>query len=208
MATKPDIQAIRELIEAEMAAKGFSRRSLSIAAGLSPTAVRDVLDRTDNPGIGTLHKIADALQVPFDTISGVAGIDLVGQIGAGGLIAYFKDDHDFETVPRPPLAAMSMVAFEVAGESMLLKYEAGDIIYVRRDHDGVLPQYLDRYCAVSLSDGGTYLKILTHGTAPGKYTLRSLNAADMPDVEVVWASPVLFVMPRISRQQLSKETAD
>jgi hypothetical protein len=30
----------------------------------------------------------------------------------------------------------------------------------------------------------------------GVYTLRSLNAEDMTDVEVVWASPVLFVMPK------------
>lgn len=68
MSSKPDIEMIRRTIEKEMAEKGFSRRSLSTAAGLSQTAVRDVLERTENPGIGTLHKIADALQMPFDKI--------------------------------------------------------------------------------------------------------------------------------------------
>ncbi|WP_072379979.1 LexA family transcriptional regulator [Novosphingobium sp. NDB2Meth1] len=191
-----NIQAIRQHIEAEMERKGFSRRSLSSAAGLSQTAVRDVLDRTENPGIGTLHRIAEALQVPFEQISGTDGVPLVGHIGAGGSVAYFRDDEEFEMVPRPPLAPGPLVALVVRGESMLPKYEAGDIVFIRRDHDGVLPQYIGRYCAVHLADNGTYLKQLAPGSEPGKYTLRSLNAADMENVEVVWASPVLYVKPR------------
>lgn len=196
MASKPDIETIRESIVREMEAKGFSRRKLSITAGLSQTAVRDLLDRTDNPGIGTLHKIAEALQVPVEAINGSARVPLMGEIGAGGLVAYFKDDNELPTVERPPLAPGPLMALVVSGESMLPKYEPGDIVYVRRDHDGVLPLYLNRYCAVHLSDGGTYLKRLAQGTEAGRYTLRSLNAADMENVEVIWASPVLFVMPR------------
>lgn len=196
MSNEPDIQAIRDLIEREMLAKGFSRRSLSGKAGLSQTAVRDVLERTTNPGIGTLYRIAEALQISFDQIAGAEQVPLVGEIGAGGMVAYFKDDHETVTVPRPPLAPGALVAFEVRGDSMLPKYEPGDVVYIRRDHEGVLPAYLGRYCAIHLADGGTYLKILSPGTQPERYTLRSLNAADMVDVEVVWASPVLFVMPR------------
>jgi len=194
MSDKPDIAMIRSAIEREMKAKGFSRRSLSSAAGLSQTAVRDLLDRTENPGIGTLHKIAEALDMPFESISGAAQVLLLGEIGAGGLVAYFKDDHEPEYVPRPPLSPGPLMALRVRGESMLPKYEPGDIIYVRRDHDGVLPVYIGRYCAINLSDGGTYLKILSQGSQPGRYTLRSLNAADMVDCEVVWAAPVLFTM--------------
>lgn len=196
MATSINIQAIRERIEAAMELKGFSRRSLSVKAGLSQTAVRDVLERTGNPGIGTLHKIAEALELPADALSGIEDVPLEGEIGAGGLIAYFKDDLEREMVPRPPLAFGRLMALRVSGASMLPKYEAGDIVYVRRDHDGVLPEYLGRYCAVHLSDGGTYLKRLAPGTEPDRYTLQSLNAADMANVEVVWASPVLYVMPR------------
>lgn len=91
------------------------------------------------------------------------------------------------------------MALRVVGASMLPKYEDGEIIYVARDHDGVMPEYLGRYCAVRTADGGTFLKILAPGTEPDRYTLRSLNAEDMVNVEVVWASPVLFVMPRQPR---------
>lgn len=195
MQTNLNIQAIRDLIEAEMKAKGFSRRSLSHAAGLSQTAVRDVLERTDNPGIGTLHRIAEALQIPVENITGAEQVQLVGEIGAGGIVAYFLEEHEFDTVPRPPLAPGPLMALKVRGDSMLPKYEPGDVVYVRRDHEGVLPKYIGRYCAVHLTDGGTYLKILAPGTEAGRYTLRSLNAADMENVEVVWATPVLFVMP-------------
>lgn len=196
MASKVDIATIRDTIMREMERKGFSRRSLSLKAGLSQTAVRDLLERTDNPGIGTLHKVAEALEVPVESINGSQRVLLGGEIGAGGVIAYFKDDHEVEYVPRPPLAPGPLMAFRVSGESMLPKYEPGDIIYIRRDHEGVLPNYLGRYCAVHLSDGGTYLKMLAPGTEAGRFTLRSLNAADMENVEVVWASPVQFVMPR------------
>lgn len=200
MNSKLDIQSIRETIERQMAEKGFSRRSLSTAAGLSQTAVRDVLDRTENPGIGTLFRIAEALQIPVEHITGSGGVPLLGKIGAGGSIIFEPEDsHDIEHVARPPLGEGRLAALEVVGDSMLPKYDPGDIVYVRRDHEGVLPEYLGEYCAVGTSDGGTWLKILSPGTEAGRYTLRSLNAADMVNVEVMWASPVLWVMPRRTR---------
>ena len=200
------IHAIRERVESEMAAKGFSKRSLSAASGLNESAIRDLLTRTVNPGIGTLRKIAEALDLPFDALTG-AGLEvpLLGKIGAGGAIIFSIDPDDEErdifsqTVPRPPLVAGRLMALEVVGDSMLPKYETGDVIYVRRDHDGILPDYIDQYCAVRTSSGATYLKILSMGATLGRYTLRSLNAADMVDQEVLWASPVLFIMPRRSR---------
>lgn len=199
-----EIRAIREKIEHEMKAKGFSRRSLSTAAGLSESAVRDLLSRTENPGIDTLRKVAEALEMPVDALTG-AGlmVPVLGQIGAGGQVLFSIDpdselDDQTRKAPRPPLATGRLMALEVVGSSMLPKYEAGDILYVRREHDGILPDYVGRYCAVRTAEGGTFIKMLTAGTVEGRYTLRSLNAEDMENVEVVWASPVIFVMPRQS----------
>jgi len=187
-----------------MKEKGFSRRSLSSAAGMSESAVRDLLTRTDNPGIGTLRKIAEALTMPVDELTGTAlMVPVLGKIGAGGQVLFSVDPdielHDLDEmpyVPRPPLTRGRLMALEVVGASMLPKYEDGDVVYVRRDHDGILPTYLNRYCAVRTSDGGTFLKILAPGSQSGRYTLRSLNAPDMENVEVVWAAPVSFVRPR------------
>ena len=204
MGANIDIQAIRDRITAHMEAKGFSRRGISVKLG-GPTLLRDVLEKTANPGIGTLHKIAEAIDMPLADMIGGDRVQLAGSIGAGGVIAFFKDDHEFETVPRPPLAPGPLMALCVSGDSMLPKYEPGDVIYVRRDHDGVLPEYLGQYCAIHAADGGTYLKILTAGTEPDRYTLRSLNAADMENVEVVWAAQVQFIMPRrVPKSALNK----
>lgn len=204
MPSMSDIDAIRAAIEEAMKAKGFSRRSLSRAAELSESAVRDLLTRTDNPGIGTLRRVAEALEMPFDTITGAAlMVPVLGNIGAGGEVIFLADPDqelnntgDYELVPRPPMVVGRLMALSVVGASMLPKYEDGDVIYVKREHEGVLPSYLNRYCAVRTGDGGTYLKILAQGSEPGRYTLRSLNAPDMENVEVEWASPVLFVMPK------------
>lgn len=198
-----DIQSIRDNIEKEMRNKGFSRRSLATKAGIGQTSIRDVLEKTDNPGISTLRKIAEALELPMDVLTGEpATVPILGKIGAGGIILFSRDPDDelnlddYEKAPRPPLAPNRLMALLVEGESMLPRYDAGDVIYTAGDHDGILPSYFGRYCAVRTAEGGTYLKILTAGSAPGRYTLRSLNAADMENVEVTWASPVLFVMPR------------
>ena len=198
-----DIDRIRAAIETAMAAKGFSRRSLSRAADLSESAVRDLLSRTDNPGISTLRKIADALEMPVDQLTGSAiMVPMLGHIGAGGEVLFHSDpdvevlDNDLPMVPRPPLVTGRQMALTVIGSSMLPKYEEGDIIYVRRDHDGILPEYFNHYCAVRTADGGTFLKMLSPGSQSGRYTLRSLNAPDMENVEVEWATPVLFIMPK------------
>lgn len=196
MGSAINIQQIRESIQAAMDAKDISGRALAKASGVDHKTIGAVLSTTDNPGIGTLYKIFDALELPFENVAGSARVPLVGEIGAGGLVAYFKEDEETELVPRPPLTPGPLIALRVRGESMLPKFEQGDVVYVRRDHDGILPQYMGRYCAVHLSDGGTYLKILSAGTQPDRYTLRSLNAADMTDTEVLWAAPVLFTMQK------------
>lgn len=200
----PEIDRIRALVETEMKAKGFSKRSLSKAAELSESAVRDLLTRTDNPGIGTLRRVAEALEMPFDRLTGeMMKVPVLGNIGAGGEVLFtvdpdkeLHDCDDLPHVPRPPLVVGRLMALQVVGSSMLPKYEDGEVIYVRRDHDGVLPEYLNRYCAVRTVEGGTFLKILAAGSEANRYTLRSLNAADMENVEIVWASPVLFAMPK------------
>ena len=60
-----DLSAIRSRLLGTMHERGMCRRRLSERAGLSESAVRGFLTRTDNPGIVNLDKICDALDLPL-----------------------------------------------------------------------------------------------------------------------------------------------
>jgi phage repressor protein C with HTH and peptisase S24 domain len=194
-----DIQRIRATIINEMERQDVSKRGLSTRAGIGVTAVRDLLERTTNPGISTLGKVAEALRMPLETLLGRDQVPLVGQIGAGGLVSYSSEDDGYEMVSRPPNAIGDILALEVLGDSMLPKYEAGDVIYINQQHTDPAEKHVGEYCAIRLPEGGTYLKMLAPGRDARRFTLRSLNAGDIENVEVEWATPVLFIMPRRSR---------
>jgi repressor LexA len=121
-------------------------------------------------------------------------------------LAVRDEDHieETETVARPPGISGKLIALIVEGSSMLPKYRDGDIIYIQRVHEGILESDIGDDCAVRLVTGETYVKQLVRGSEPERWTLRSLNAPDMENVEVEWATRVLFIMPRRSREMLDQ----
>jgi transcriptional regulator with XRE-family HTH domain len=191
-----DIEALRAQLDRLMRqhndGKGIGRKPLAKAAGLGETAIRDIMEGGRDVRMSTLVKLAEFFDTTVDELA--RPVELGGKIGAGGSIL-FGDPDETKTVERPPLALGRMMALQVVGDSMFPRYDEGAVVYIRRDHEGVLPDYLGKECAVHLVDGGTFLKVLEEGTEPGKYNLRSHNAPLMRNVEVVWASPVLFVRP-------------
>jgi len=202
--TTVNMTIVRERLRRSMKKAGVGSRPLSEMAGLGQTAVRDLLEgKSDNPRIGTLSSLANALAVPLDFLLGKDEVPVVGKIGAGGTIAFLDDfskgeGHAF--VPQPPDTVGEMIGLEIEGDSMLPKFDPGEVVYISREHEGVLPDYLGQYCAVRLGTGEVLLKILARGTLPGRFTLRSLNAADIEDVEVEWATPVRATLSRWARR--------
>lgn len=65
-----DIQEIRTIVRHKMNEKRLSRRKLSGLAGMSESGVRDFLTRTESPGIATLQKLAVALEMPIEELTG------------------------------------------------------------------------------------------------------------------------------------------
>lgn len=194
------MEAVRAALDRHMKARDIKRKPLAKQAGLGETAIRDIFDpKRNDVRASTLVKLAEFFEVPVDDLAGRERVFIAGKIGAGGCILFEEYDEPVE-VPRPPAAAGKLVALEVQGDSMLPRYDEGDVIYIKREHEGVLPQYIGEHCAVHLADGGTFLKVLEEGTELGRFTLHSHNAPPMRNVEVVWATPVLFVMPRRARK--------
>lgn len=195
------VEEVREALRRVMERKGMKPKPLAKRAGLGDTSVRDLLD---NPGrdikIGTLQKIAGALEVNVEDLLGGNGVPLTGRVGAGGSIVF--EALTGETMPRPPGGGGELEALEVMGDSMLPRYSSGDIVYISRVHDGLAVESIGDYCAVRLTSGESYIKLLARGSKPGLWTLRSLNAADIEDVELEWATPILFVLSSAARRRL------
>lgn len=197
-----DINSVREALREIMDRKGVKPTTLSLMVGKNKSLVKDLFERTNDISVSTLTKLAGALDVSVVDLLAAPGIPLVGYIGAGGVVIY-EEINSGETVIRPPHVSMDLIALEVRGDSMLPKYSDGDIIYIGRQHDGVLPEYLGRDCAVRLVSGETYIKQLMKGSEEGRFTLFSLNAPPIENVEVEWACPIAFIMPSHSRHMFS-----
>lgn len=201
MSDTPDIETIRANLRRAMALRGIKPTTLSLKVGTNRTLVKDLLEKSKDIQIGTLNKLSSALDVSLADLIAAPRVPIVGFIGAGGEIVY-EDIGQDEHVLRPPGISGTLVALVVRGSSMLPKYRDGDIIYIQRTHEGVLPEYIGEDCAVRLATGETYIKQLIAGNEEGRFTLLSLNAPPIENVEVEWATLVRFVMPSRSRQLL------
>jgi len=177
---------------------GLTQQALADALGTGKSTVVK-LERGERPlSQSWLMRISPILDCsPSDLLDD--DVAVVGKIGAGGSIV-FEDLGETEQVARPPETAGTLVGLEVDGESMLPKFDPGDIVFISRDRDGVDPIDIGSYCAVRLVTGETYLKILSRGSDAGRFTLRSLNAADMDDVQLSWATPIRAITPRAARR--------
>lgn len=201
MADDYEVARVKAELRRLMDAKGIKAKPLSKKAGLGETAVRDIFEREHSDmKVGTLHALAGALETTVDQILGAKAVNIVGRVGAGGNVVYAEAA--LGEVARPPGVSIPVEALEVEGSSMLPRYSSGDVVYIARTHDGVAEEDVGDFCAVRLASGETYIKQLAYGSRPGLFTLRSLNAEDIIDVEIEWATPIIFVLPRAARRRL------
>jgi transcriptional regulator with XRE-family HTH domain len=177
-----------------MAARGVKAKPLSKRAGLSESAVRDLLKKVDDPRINTILGIADALNVSHEYLT-AGRIPLKGTIGPDGLITMGNGNPE-DTVPRPPTEERNLWAFRVAGNMLRPGYRGGDVIYVAPNGD-TPAQLIGEECVCQIDGGHCYLRTLLEGSKTHLKTLRAdygQHIADIRDEPIAWAAPVLHVM--------------
>jgi phage repressor protein C with HTH and peptisase S24 domain len=120
-------------------------------------------------------------------------VKLAGYVGAAQAVYQF-DDGAADYVEAPPGAGDMTEAVEVRGDSMLPLYETGTLLYYSKQ----LPPdaMIGRRAVVRVADGRVLVKSVRRGSAPGFYTLVSLNAPDIEDVVLEWAAPIDWIKPR------------
>jgi phage repressor protein C with HTH and peptisase S24 domain len=184
---------------------------LAKSVNLSDSFVRDIIrGKTRAPAADNLDAIARALKTTSDYLLGktdqaegdeptTSWVPLMGEIGAGAEIS-----PEFEQVPEEgieqievpfPLPA-DMVAFRVKGDSMLPRYDEGDVVVVWREQRRGTDSFYGEEVAVRTRAGQRYLKTLMR--APKGVNLISWNARPIEGVDLVWIGEI-YVTVRASQ---------
>src|SRR6201991_5068351 len=116
------------LIERGLEKPGKTKGGLAAAMGVRPGAVSEVLS-----GIRLIKASEIAPIIEYLELNSVP---IMGRVGAGASI-----EPEYEQVPPEGLGEVQLpfpcydetIAFEVTGDSMLPKYENGDVIVVYKD---------------------------------------------------------------------------
>lgn len=131
-------------------------------------------------------------------------VPIVGLAGANpdGSILYNEAQGEIGDAPMVPGGDERTVAVEVRGSSMRGIAEDGWLIYYNDRRDPPTDDLIGELCVVGLDSGEVLVKTLRRGTRKKLFNLESVTAAMREDVRVLWAAPVIAMVPRRQAQRL------
>src|SRR3954467_4136503 len=190
------------LIERGLQKPGKTKGGLATAMGVRPGAVSEILSGIRLIKASEIAPIMDCLELN--------SVPIMGRVGAGASI-----EPEHEQVPPEGLGEIQLpfpiseetIAFEVSGDSMLPKYENGDIIVVYREQRHPLSSFYGEGAAVRLETGERYLKTIERGKSPRQVTLKSFNAKPINGVKLDWIGEIYVTLPRGQIERLRSKAA-
>jgi repressor LexA len=180
-----------KMIERGLAKPGKTKGGLAAAMGVRPGAVSEILAEIRLIKVSEIAPIIDYLELN--------AVPIMGRVGAGASILPEQEQMPPEglgEVQLPFPIAEETIAFEVVGDSMLPKYENGDIIVVYRDQRHPLSSFYGEEAAVRLKSGERYLKTIERGKTAHVVNLTSFNAKPIAGVKLEWIGEICVTLPR------------
>jgi repressor LexA len=190
------------MIERGLEKPGKTKGGLARAMGVRPGAVSEILSG--------LRLIKASEITPIMEYLELNSVPIMGRVGAGAVIEPENDQVPPEglgEVELPFPISEETIAFEVAGDSMLPKYENGDIIVVYRDQHHPLTSFYGEEAAVRLKSGERYLKTIERGKTANFVNLTSFNAKPINGVKLEWIGEICVTLPRGQIERLRAKAA-
>lgn len=190
------------MIERGLRKPGKTKGGLAAAMGVRAGAVSEILAGIRQIKAAEIQPIIDYLELN--------SVPIMGRVGAGATI-----EPEHEQVPPEGLGEVELpfpiaeetIAFEVAGDSMLPKYESGDIIVVYREQRHPVSSFYGEEAAVRLKTGERYLKTIERGNSQAVVNLTSFNAKPINGVRLEWIGEICVTLPRGQIERLRTRSA-
>jgi repressor LexA len=191
-----------KMIERGLKKPGKTKGGLAAAMGVRPGAVSEILAEMRLIKASEIGAIIDYLELN--------SVPIMGRVGAGASIS-----PEYEQMPPEGIGEVELpfpiaeetIAFEVVGDSMLPKYENGDIIVVYRDQRHPLSSFYGEEAAVRLKTGERYLKTIERGKTAHVVNLTSFNAKPIAAVKLEWIGEICVTLPRGQIERLRARAA-
>lgn len=190
-------------LEDEIVRQRFNYKSLSLAAGLGETTVRDIITgRARNPRRDTLQKIAKILDKPLSYFLAEHVPIPILEAGTRESFSSLRDvrEHkmkfggDYMESP-PELGYRDITAMRLHGSVLLPFLPDGTILYYGERRESDFDIWLDKLCVLQIHKGNVGAYILKRGTLYGCYHLANYNAILQENVTIDWCAKVLFIKP-------------
>jgi repressor LexA len=189
-------------IERALERTGKSKGGLALAMGVRAGAVSEILSG--------LRLIKASEIGPIMEYLGLNSVPIMGRVGAGATI-----EPEDEQVPPEGLGEIQLpfpieddiIAFEVSGDSMVPKYENGDVIVVYRQQRHPLSSFYGEEAAVRLKTGQRYLKTIERSKSANLVNLTSFNAKAINGVKLEWIGEICLTLPRGQIERLRVKSA-
>ena len=186
------------MIERGLEKPGKTKGGLAMAMGVRPGAVSEIL--------AEIRLIKAAEIAPIIEYLELNSVPIMGRVGAGAIIEQVPPE-GLGDVELPFPISEETIAFEVAGDSMLPKYENGDIIVVFREQRHPVSNFYGEEAAVRLKTGERYLKTIERGKSATLVNLTSFNAKPINGVKLEWIGEICVTLPRGQIERLRAKAA-